>query len=55
MISTSRIKYPCLDCKKREPLCHSTCQEYLDAKSKHEELNRKRNEVLTKERTRNYK
>lgn len=32
--------FPCKECFRRTPTCHSTCEEYLEAKRKSEEIRR---------------
>lgn len=34
-------KYPCKDCTKRYPGCHSKCEEYLEAKAHRDEAHKK--------------
>lgn len=34
----SNIKAPCLNCKDRHPLCHSSCIHYLSYKQEHDKI-----------------
>lgn len=39
----------CLYCDKRHPLCHSTCEEYLEARSRYDEMRARRDEKRRKD------
>lgn len=42
------VQMPCQNCKDRKPVCHDTCEKYLSAKKKSDEINKIKNEESLK-------
>lgn len=42
------VQMPCKDCKDRKPICHDTCEKYLNAKKKTDLIKKRKNEELLK-------
>ena len=44
------MKAPCKDCKDRNPMCHSTCENYIQFKKESDRIRDKRGKAVEKDR-----